>query len=111
MWLSDKIRQRSRKLLLSVDFKKNIISGVANNVMNAARRLPQVPEATTNGHGFFSKFFGKKDQQPNQVPLIKLEKARIYIFINWLLKEGDMHRWPLKSSCKCYEIKNIVLFD
>ena len=36
--------------------------GVANNVMNAARRLPQVPEATTNG-GFFSKLFGKKDQQ------------------------------------------------
>ena len=38
------------------------LSGVANNVMNAARRLPQVPEATTNG-GFFSKLFGKKDQQ------------------------------------------------
>ena len=80
--MSAQIRQRSIKLLLSLDLNKNIISGVANNVMNAARRLPQVPEATTNGHGFFSKFFGKKDQQPNQVPLIKLEKTRIYIFIN-----------------------------
>ena len=64
------------------------LSGVANNVMNAARRLPQVPEATTNG-GFFSKFFGKKDQ--HQHPQVSFQhlidtifcKMKIFPVVLW----------------------------